>query len=216
MSELSIVQQIAIYAIPVIFAITVHEAAHGYVASHFGDQTARMAGRLTLNPIKHIDPIGTVVLPLILLAVGSIIFGWAKPVPVEWRNLRKPKQDMAWVALAGPGANLAMMLFWAGVGKLAVSFQHVFKGYTEPMLYMAVAGIGINIVLMVLNMLPLPPLDGSRVVSSFLPPRQEEQYNRLEPYGLIILIILVVTGILGWFLWPIISVIQGFLMEFMY
>lgn len=214
MSELSIVQQIAIYAIPVIFAITVHEAAHGYVASHFGDQTARMAGRLTLNPIKHIDPIGTVVLPLILLAVGSIIFGWAKPVPVEWRNLRKPKQDMAWVALAGPGANLAMMLFWAGFGKLAVSFQHVFKGYTEPMLYMAVAGIGINIVLMVLNMLPLPPLDGSRVVSSFLPPRQEEQYNRLEPYGFIILIILVVTGILGWFLWPVIATIQNFLLGF--
>jgi len=212
MSELSIVQQIAIYAIPVIFAITVHEAAHGYVASHFGDQTARMAGRLTLNPIKHIDPIGTVVLPLILLAVGSIIFGWAKPVPVEWRNLRRPKRDMAWVALAGPGANLAMMLLWAGFGKLAVNFQHVFKGYTEPMLYMALAGIGINIVLMVLNMLPLPPLDGSRVVSSFLPPRQEEQYNRLEPYGFIILIVLVVTGVLGWFLWPIISTIQNFLL----
>lgn len=216
MSQLSIVQQIAIYAIPVIFAITVHEAAHGYVASRLGDQTARLAGRLTLNPIKHIDPIGTVVLPLILLAVGSIIFGWAKPVPVEWRNLRRPKQDMAWVAVAGPGANLAMMLLWAGFGKLAVSFQHVFKGYTEPMLYMALAGIGINIVLMVLNMLPLPPLDGSRVVSSFLPPRQEEQYNRLEPYGFIILIVLVVTGVLGWFLWPIINVIQSFLMEFMY
>lgn len=216
MLQLSIIQQIAIYAIPVIFAITVHEAAHGYVASRLGDQTARLAGRLTLNPIKHIDPIGTVVLPLILLAVGSIIFGWAKPVPVEWRNLRRPKQDMAWVALAGPGANLVMMLLWGGFGKLAVSFQHVFKGFTEPMLYMAVAGIGINIVLMVLNMLPLPPLDGSRVVSSFLPPRREEQYNRLEPYGFIILIILVVTGVLGWFLWPIINVIQGFLMEFMY
>lgn len=214
MPELTIVQKIAVFAIPVIFAITVHEVAHGYVASRLGDQTARLAGRLTLNPIKHIDLIGTVVLPLILLAVGSIIFGWAKPVPVEWRNLRRPKQDMAWVAVAGPGANLVMMLLWAGIGKLSVGMGQTFGGFAEPLLYMSVAGITINIVLMVLNLLPIPPLDGSRVVSSFLPPRLEEKYNRLEAYGLIILLALLLTGVLGWFLWPIISGIQSVLLAF--
>jgi len=215
MLEFSIVQKIAIFAIPIIFAITVHEAAHGFVASHFGDQTARLAGRLTLNPLKHIDPIGTVVLPLIMLAMGGIIFGWAKPVPVEWRNLRKPKQDMAWVALAGPGANLAMMLLWAGFGRLTVDYQQSFGGFAEPMLYMAVAGITINIVLMVLNLLPLPPLDGSRVVSSLLPPRLAYKYNQIEGYGLIILLILFATGVLGWFLGPIIATIQQALLGMM-
>ncbi len=214
MNQLTIVQQIAISAIPLVFAITVHEAAHGIVASRLGDQTAKLAGRLTLNPIKHIDPIGTVALPLILVALGGFIFGWAKPVPVEWRNLRRPKQDMAWVALAGPGANLIMLLLWTGFGWLAVSFQDVFQGFSQPMLYMADAGILINIILMVLNLLPLPPLDGSRVVSSLLPPRLEYQYNRIEGYGIIILLILLVTGVLGWLLWPIVGTIRQAMFAF--
>lgn len=201
MSEFTFIQKIAIYAIPIIFAITVHEAAHGIVASYFGDQTARMSGRLTLNPIKHIDPIGTVVLPLIMLAIGGIIFGWAKPVPVDWRNLRNPKQDMAWVAIAGPGANLAMMVLWVLIAKMAVGFEGVFQGFTEPMLYMAIAGIQINIILLLLNMLPVPPLDGSRVVTSLLPPRLAAKYNSIEPYGIIIVLGLVLllfaSGIAG-------------------
>jgi len=214
MPEFTFIQKLAIFAIPVIFAITVHEAAHGLVASRFGDQTARLAGRLTLNPIKHIDPIGTVVLPLILLAVGGIIIGWAKPVPVEWRNLRNPKRDMAWVAIAGPGANLIMMLLWALLAKMAISFETVLQGFAQPMLYMAMAGVTINIVLMVLNMLPVPPLDGSRVVSSLLPPRLAYKYNRIEPYGLIIVILLLATGALSWILWPIIEAVRHLMLTF--
>ncbi|MEJ2761558.1 MAG: site-2 protease family protein [Gammaproteobacteria bacterium] len=201
MAEFTFIQKIAIYAIPIIFAITVHEAAHGIVASYFGDQTARLSGRLTLNPIKHIDPIGTVVLPLIMLAFGGIIFGWAKPVPVDWRNLRKPKQDMAWVAIAGPGANFIMMVLWVLFAKMTIDFRDVFQGFTEPMLYMAYAGVQINIILMLLNMLPVPPLDGSRVVSSLLPPRMAQKYNSIEPYGIIIVlglvILLFMSGIAG-------------------
>lgn len=214
MPEFTFIQKIAIFAIPVIFAITVHEAAHGLVASYFGDQTARLSGRLTLNPIKHIDPIGTVALPLILLAFGGLIIGWAKPVPVEWRNLRNPRQDMAWVAIAGPGANLIMMLLWAVIAKMAISFETFFQGFAQPMLYMAMAGVTINIVLMVLNLLPVPPLDGSRVVSSLLPPRMAAKYNRLEPYGLIIVILLLLTGVLSWILWPIISGVQSLLLSY--
>jgi len=214
MPEFTFIQKLAIFAIPVIFAITVHEAAHGLVASRFGDQTARLAGRLTLNPIKHIDPIGTVVLPLILLAVGGLIIGWAKPVPVEWRNLRNPKRDMAWVAIAGPGANLVMMLLWTLLAKAAISFEAVFQGFAQPMLYMAMAGVTINIVLMVLNLLPVPPLDGSRVVSSLLPSRLAYKYNRIEPYGLIIVIILLATGALSWILWPIIEGVRHLMLTF--
>lgn len=211
MPDFTFIQKVAIFAIPVIFAITLHEVAHGLVASRLGDQTARLSGRLSLNPIKHIDPMGTVVLPLIMLALGGIIFGWAKPVPVDWRNLRNPKRDMAWVAVAGPAANFIMMLLWAVFAKIAITFGEVFQGFAEPMLYMAMAGVTINIVLMVLNLLPIPPLDGSRVVSSLLPPHLAVKYNRIEPYGLIILLVLFVTGFLGWLLWPVITGIHDFI-----
>lgn len=213
MSQLTFIQTVAISAIPIIFAITLHEAAHGLIASRLGDQTARLSGRLTLNPLKHIDPLGTVVLPLVMLALGGIIFGWAKPVPVDWRNLRQPKRDMAWVAAAGPAANLIMMLLWAVLAKLVLNFEEVFQGFSMPMLYMARAGITINIVLMVLNLLPIPPLDGSRVLSSLLPARTAIKYNQIEPYGLIIILLLFVTGILGKILWPAIAAIYNIVMS---
>ena len=216
MTEFTFIQKIAIYAIPIIFAITVHEAAHGIVASYFGDQTARMSGRLTLNPIKHIDPIGTVVLPLIMLAGGGVIFGWAKPVPVDWRNLRNPKQDMAWVAIAGPGANLVMMVLWVLIAKMTASFEGLFQGFTAPMMYMALAGVQINIILMLLNLLPVPPLDGSRVVSSLLPPRMAQKYNSIEPYGIIIVLGLVLllfaSGIAGSAIYGLTKYVWSFVM----
>ena len=213
MSKLTFIQTVAISAIPIIFAITLHEAAHGLIASRLGDQTARLSGRLTLNPIKHIDPLGKVVLPLVMLALGGIIFGWAKPVPVDWRNLRNPKRDMAWVAAAGPAANFIMMLVWAVLAKLVLNYEEVFQGFSTPMLYMARAGVTINIVLMVLNLLPIPPLDGSRVVSSLLPARLAIKYNQIEPYGLIIILLLFVTGILGRILWPPIAAIYNIVMS---
>jgi Zn-dependent protease len=213
MPQLTFIQTVAISAIPIIFAITLHEAAHGLMASRLGDQTARLSGRLTLNPIKHIDPLGTVVLPLIMLALGGIVFGWAKPVPVDWRNLRNPKRDMAWVAVAGPAANFIMVLVWAMLAKLVLNYEEVFQGFTTPMLYMARAGITINIVLMVLNLLPIPPLDGSRVVSSLLSARLAMKYNKIEPYGLIIILLLFVTGILGRILWPPIAAIYNIVMS---
>ncbi|NNE39208.1 MAG: site-2 protease family protein, partial [Gammaproteobacteria bacterium] len=186
MSEFNFVQKLIIYAVPVLFAITVHEVAHGWIASKLGDQTAKMMGRLTLNPVKHIDPIGTILVPIMMLMVSPFILGWAKPVPVDWRNLKRPKQDMALVAIAGPGANLLMMVFWALLAKLIIVSGLGNYHYSVPIITMAMVGIGINIVLMVLNLIPIPPLDGSRVLSAALPPKASYQYNRLEPYGLII------------------------------
>jgi len=208
MAEFSLIQKIIIYAVPIIFAITVHEVAHGWVASKLGDQTARLMGRLTLNPIKHIDPIGTVVVPILMLIFTPFLLGWAKPVPVDWRNLRKPRQDMAWVALAGPGANLLMLIFWVLVAKLIIISGFGNQSYAIPLMAMALAGVFINIILMVLNLIPIPPLDGSRVVSSLLPPRAAMQYNRLEPYGIIIILILLVTGVLGKYFLPLIFSLQ--------
>ena len=164
MPEHSLLEKIIIWAIPVLFAITVHEVAHGWVASQLGDQTAKSMGRITLNPIKHIDPIGTVVLPLILLFIGSFIFGWAKPVPVTWKNLRKPRRDMALVAFAGPAANLIMMIIWGILAKLVILISAVAPS-SQFLLSMCGAGILINIVLMVLNLFPLLPL---HIVVEFL------------------------------------------------
>lgn len=200
------IELIILYAIPVIFAITVHEVAHGWVANKLGDPTAKRLGRLTLNPLKHIDPIGTVALPGLLILLGSkFIFGWAKPVPVTWQNLKNPRRDMALVAAAGPVSNFLMALFWALVFKLTIVFatqdSHAFYALTT----MATAGIIVNLILMVLNLVPLPPLDGSRVVSSFLPPKAGYYYNRVEPYGFYILIALLFTGILFKVLWPVIG-----------
>jgi Zn-dependent protease len=189
-----LIRTVAIYAIPVIFAITLHEAAHGYVARHFGDKTAFMLGRISLNPMRHIDPIGTVLLPLLTLTLMKVFgvgvpFGWAKPVPVNYHALRRPKQDMLWVAAAGPAANLAMALGWALLAKLSSLLP--LGTYALPFGRMAEAGIGVNIVLMVLNLLPILPLDGGRIAVSLLPDRLALRYARLEPFGFPILLMLI-------------------------
>lgn len=204
MNPVSLIQQILIYAIPILFAITVHEVAHGWMASKFGDQTAKLMGRLTLNPVKHIDPMGTVVVPIICLMLGGFIFGWAKPVPVDWRNLRNPKKDMAWVAAAGPGANLLMVILWALLAKIILFLGSPASGPLYALAQMCNAGIMINAFLMILNLFPVPPLDGSRVMSSLLPPALAYKYNRLERYGLVIILLLLLTGILWKILAPII------------
>lgn len=209
MQDLNFVQQLAVWALPVLFAITVHEVAHGWVARQFGDPTAMMLGRLTLNPLKHIDPIGTVLVPVLLLFASGMIFGWAKPVPITVENLRNPKRDMALVAAAGPLSNLLMALIWALIMKLALVISAVAPGLALPLTYMGAAGITINLILMVLNLLPLPPLDGSRVVASLLPDPLAWKFNRLETYGLIILLGLLITGILGKVLWPPVILIQN-------
>ena len=198
-----LIQTIAIAALPVLFAITLHEAAHGYVARHFGDMTAYQQGRISLNPLRHIDPVGTILFPLLTLWLGGILFGWAKPVPVNFGALRRPKQDMLWVAIAGPASNLFMALGWALLYKVAWSFPGSY--FAEPLLGMAEWGIRINVILMVLNLLPLPPLDGGRVAVSLLPHRQAFQLSRVEPYGIFILIFLVVSGVLGWILLPLVG-----------
>lgn len=209
MNDLNLMQRIAIWALPVLFAITVHEVAHGWVARRLGDPTAMMLGRLTLNPVKHIDPIGTLLVPgLLLLFGGGFIFGWAKPVPVTWQNLRHPKRDMALVAIAGPLANLIMAVLWALVMKLGFVIGSESAWIGRPMIYMGGAGISINIVLMVLNLLPLPPLDGGRVVTGLLPGPASWQFSRIEPYGFIILVVLLMTNVLNVILAPPVNLLQ--------
>jgi Zn-dependent protease len=193
-----LVQTLTVYAIPVLFAITVHEAAHGYVARLFGDNTAYVAGRVTLNPLKHIDPIGTVVVPLVMVALSGFMFGWAKPVPVDFRQLRRPKRDMIWVAGAGPGVNLLMAVLWLLFAKALV----VLGAQEAFFLMMADAGIKVNLMLMALNLLPLPPLDGGRILVGILPNRLAWQVARIEPYGFIILLVLLFTNTLGFFVQP--------------
>jgi Zn-dependent protease len=196
--------RLSVAVIPILFAITLHEVAHGWVARHFGDPTAERAGRLTLNPLKHIDPVGTVVVPLVMLLFsgGSMIFGWAKPVPVMFQNLRNPRRDMIVVAAAGPAANLAMAMGWA---VLAAS-QSTLLGLGEPAtmwLYNVCGwGILINCVLAVFNMLPLPPLDGGRVLAGLLPPAQARILQRIEPFGFMIVVILMMSGVLWTLLEP--------------
>ncbi|MCX7627467.1 MAG: site-2 protease family protein [Methylophilaceae bacterium] len=205
--ELTLIQKITVYALPVIFAITVHEAAHGYAARHFGDMTAAQAGRISLNPLRHIDPVGTILVPLLTLLAGGILFGWAKPVPVNFARLRHPKQDMLWVAAAGPGSNLVMALAWA----LAYKFSGAFGPYALPLSLMAQAGVTINVVLMVLNLLPLPPLDGGRIAVSLLPHPWAWKFAQIERYGFLILIILLLTGILGKIMGPPIDAVIHFI-----
>ena len=202
MQELNTVQVIAVWALPVLFAITIHEVAHGWVAKKLGDPTAMMLGRLTLNPIKHIDPIGTVLVPLALVLMGGFIFGWAKPVPVTWDNLKKPKRDMALVAVAGPLSNLVMAIGWALIMKVGFVLGDDFNWLAWPLIYMGGAGIAINGVLMLLNLLPVPPLDGGRVMAGLLPGPWAWKLSRIEPYGLMIMVALMVTGILGKILGP--------------
>ncbi len=190
MQEFSAIQKIILYAIPLLFAITLHEASHGYAARHFGDRTAEMLGRLSLNPLRHVDPIGTVVVPLLLVLMSApFLFGWAKPVPVAFRNLRNPRRDMAVVAAAGPASNLLMALGWALLLKLTTlgSPGEVGMGLAA-LRAMAQIGVFFNCLLAVFNMLPLPPLDGGRVLSGLLPPRWSDQLDRIEPYGLFIIL----------------------------
>lgn len=208
MEELNLIQKISVYALPVLFAITLHEAAHAYVAKYWGDNTAYNLGRVSLNPLRHIDPVGTILLPLLCVALGGFLFGWAKPVPVRFGNLRNVRAGMRWVAAAGPLANFAMAVMWVLLFKLAVSMDN---GYSEPLALMSQAGIGINVVLMVLNLMPLLPLDGGRIVESLLPPGLAYRFSRIEPYGMWILLALVVTGLLSPILRPFIDLVYNLL-----
>ncbi len=206
MNELSLIQLLIIWVPPVLFAVTLHEVAHGWVARGLGDRTAELFGRLSLNPLKHIDPIGTILLPGLLYITSGFIFGWAKPVPVTWKNLKSPRRDMALVALAGPAANLLMLLGWIGVIKLGQTLEMRF--FSEPLIYMGLAGIIVNSALMVLNLLPLPPLDGSRVLQALLPGPLARWYGELEPYGLLILLLLLASGLLGRLFEPVLGIIE--------
>lgn len=204
----SFIQTLAVYAIPVLFGITLHEAAHGYVARYFGDPTAQHAGRISLNPIRHIDPVGTIAVPLFLLIStkllggAGLLFGWAKPVPVNWSKLRNPKKDILWVALAGPASNLLMAILWVlGLRLMLMAGMNGQDFWGK----MAIAGVQVNLVLMALNLVPLPPLDGGRVVYSLLPQPYANQYARIEPYGMLILIVLMFTGVLWTILQPFLA-----------
>ncbi|RKP50423.1 site-2 protease family protein [Trinickia fusca] len=192
--DASLIQTIAVYALPMIFAITLHEAAHGYVARLLGDNTAYMMGRVSLNPMRHIDPLGTIAIPLLLYFAtgGAFMFGYAKPVPIAFRNLRNPRWGSMWVSLAGPACNFLQALAWGvfGVALAVLSIDEPF--FTR----MAAAGVGVNLVLGVINLFPLPPLDGGRVLTALLPPRQAIALARLEPYGFFIVMALVMTGVL--------------------
>ncbi|MDH5388208.1 MAG: site-2 protease family protein [Gammaproteobacteria bacterium] len=195
---------IAVWLVPILFAITLHEAAHGWMANKLGDPTAKVLGRISLNPIKHIDPIGTVVLPLALLMLSGFVIGWAKPVPVDMRYFKQPLLDMAVVALAGPASNFIMACGWALLGAIG---QTMYSPGNELAIYIVKvgnAGITINLILMVLNLLPIPPLDGGRVVAGVLPPQLAVPFMKIEPYGMFVVIFLLVTGILGKILWPMV------------
>jgi Zn-dependent protease len=209
------VQTIAIYALPVLFAITLHEAAHGYVARHFGDMTAYAQGRISLNPARHIDLVGTILVPLAILAASTLanmsgfIFGWAKPVPVNYSALRRPREHMLWVAAAGPASNLVMALGWASVLKIALLLPG--SSLSEPLGLMGRAGIVVNLIFLFLNLLPILPLDGGRIVASLLPHRLSWQYAKLEPYGLMLLLVLLFTKVLDGVLGPLVRVSDGFI-----
>lgn len=209
MDSTNIIQNILIYALPVLLAITVHEAAHGYAARHFGDNTADALGRITLNPLKHIDPIGTILMPLLLIFAGSpFLFGYAKPVPVQFGNLRNPKRDMIWVALAGPASNLIMALFWG-----IVFYMLQGAGINEPFFNkMAQGGILVNAVMFAFNLFPLPPLDGGRILVGLLPYKYAELVSRVEPWGFFIVLGLVIAGIINT-IWmtPMMNVTYGLL-----
>lgn len=202
------IQTLTVYALPLIFAITLHEAAHAYAAKRLGDTTAFMLGRMTLNPIKHIDPIGTLLIPIVLFLMSSpFLFGYAKPVPVNFGQLKNPKRDMAWVSLAGPAANLVMALLWLLFGIFLRA-----SGFDEPFFYkMSDAGVWLNLVIMALNLFPVPPLDGGRVLISFLPNRLAYQVAKIEPYGFFVVIGLIVLGVLHYWMMPVIAVTSAFL-----
>jgi len=204
----SIIQTIALLAIPMVFAITLHEAAHGYAAKQFGDYTAYQAGRISLNPLNHVDLIGTILVPvgLLIMTAGQFVFGWAKPVPVNFSQLRNPKRDMLWVAAAGPSANLAMALAWGFILKVALVFPANYFSY--PVQVMAQGGVLINLALMTLNLIPIPPLDGGRIAVSLLPNRLAYRFAMIEPYGLIIIVALLATRVLSGVIGPVVAVFR--------
>jgi Zn-dependent protease len=206
----NLIQTIAIYALPVLFAITLHEAAHGYAALHFGDNTAAMLGRITLNPIKHIDPVGTLVMPLVLYFVtsGAFLFGYAKPVPVRFGQLNNPKRDMVWVALAGPAANFVQAVIWS-----VVFYVLVVMGVEERFFFeMCQAGLLVNLVIFALNLFPLPPLDGGRILVGLLPMRAAMAVSKVEPWGFFIVMALILTGVVSaWWLRPLMAATASFI-----
>ncbi len=203
--DLTIIQKICIWALPLIFAITLHEVAHGYMAYWLGDYTAKLSGRLTLNPVKHADLVGTILIPLMTMIFGGFIFGWAKPVPVDARNFKSPRRDMALVAVSGVIANFIMAILWAAIAKLGMYLHdngNIWLGL--PLVYMGGAGIILNLVLGVLNLIPIPPLDGGRLLQALLPPRAAYQLGKLEPFGFFILLLLLLLGIISLAIEPII------------
>ena len=207
--ELTVIQKVTVYALPIIFAITVHEAAHGYAAKYFGDLTAYNQNRISLNPLRHIDPIGTILLPALTVLLGGVLFGWAKPVPVNFMNLRHPKKDMLWVAAAGPFSNLIMAIFWTILFGRSAYFPESMSLFIQQM---GIAGISINLSLMVLNLIPLPPLDGGRIAVSLLPNHLAYKYAQIERYGFLILIILLMTHILDLIIFPLIQISQSLIL----
>ena len=212
MDAINQIQMVAVAALPVLFAITLHEVAHGWVASRLGDRTAAMLGRLTINPLRHIDPVGTVLVPIATSLVGGFLFGWAKPVPVDVRNLRKPRRDMALVALAGPAANLIMAIFWGMIAKIGLAMGNDGGSVAVFLQLSGEIGILINVLLMVLNLVPILPLDGGRVLFALLPADWARRFARTEPYGLIILVVLLLAGVLGRILWPVVDAFRGILL----
>jgi Zn-dependent protease len=205
-----IVQTVAIYALPVLFAITVHEAAHGYAARHFGDDTAWKLGRITLNPIRHIDPFGTIAMPLLLYFAtsGAFLFGYAKPVPVQFGRLKNPKRDMVWVALAGPGANFVQAILWTVALYLMLAIGIDERFFVE----MARAGVLVNLVMFAFNLFPLPPLDGGRILVGLLPLKQAAMVSRIEPWGFFVVMALVIMGVIGSFwMYPLMGVTNSFI-----
>lgn len=212
MDQLNTIQLVAVWAIPILFAVTLHEAAHGYVAYRLGDDTAYRLGRITANPIKHIDPIGTIIVPVLLLLTTKFVFGWAKPVPVDRARLRNPKRDFLLVSLAGPTSNFLMAVAWMILLKLAIFLlQHHYQAGL-PLLYMSQAGVIVNLVLAVLNIIPIPPLDGSRLLTYLLPAPWDARVEKAAPIGMILVLILAVSGLLGPFLIVPVNYLQKMLM----